>query len=97
MNELVRKINCYQCQKEVEKNEFFPFCSSECKEEWNSSREQPGRKVPKTIKEMQSRLMEMALAVKNKNLEIKKIDGGEILTNEQQAERTAQIAFQIFG
>lgn len=95
--ELVKKCNCYQCQKEVEKNEFFPFCSNECKEEWNVGREQPTRKVPKTIKEMQSRLMEMSLAVKHKNNQIKKIDGGEILTNEQQAERTAQIAFSIFG
>ena len=95
--EPVKKINCYQCQKETEKNEFFPFCSSECKEAWNVGREQPTKKVPKTIKEMQARLMEMALAVKNKNLEENKIGGGEILNPTEQAERTAQIAFSIFG
>ena len=96
--EPVKKINCYQCKKETDKNDFFPFCCSECKEEWNKGKEQPTRRVPKTIKEMQSRLMEMALAVKNKNNnQLEKIGGGEILTNQEQAEKTAQIAFSIFG
>jgi len=75
----VRKINCYTCQKEADKNEFFPFCSSECKEEWNKDKEEVKQKKVWTIPLIQSRLKEMALAVKNKNTEIKKIDGGDQL------------------
>lgn len=85
----VRKINCYQCQKEVEKNEFFPFCSSECKEEWNKDRPILKEKKKWTIPEIQSRLLEMGREASKKiPIPEKKIDGGDQLFD---------VAKMIFG
>lgn len=89
-------MNCYQCQKETEKNEFFPFCSSECKEEWNKDREPLRVKKQWTIPEIQVRLLEMKMeATKRMNLnQEKKIDGGgENLNNEN----IYDVAKMIFG
>lgn len=89
--EQVKKINCYQCKNETDKNEFFPFCCSECKEEWNAGRYQSVRRVPKTIAEMQARLKEMSLAAHPN--QVNKIGGGEVLNNEN----IYDVAKLIFG
>lgn len=59
-------MNCYQCQKESEKNEFFHFCSSECKDEWNKKREPLRVKKQWTIPEIQSRLSEMSMEARKR-------------------------------
>lgn len=77
----VSKVGCYVCGKDAFGDSgFFPFCSQECKDEWNKGKEIEKPKRLWTIPEMQSRLLEMGREASKKitPIQVEKIDGDQL-------------------